>query len=157
MELTREDALRAYATSVNSLSTKPLEGILAEDCIYESQEVIAPLASTREECLAYLRNKYVLLVEANAPAFAEMGSILAYGERQPCVVLAQYHRENLVALVLAKVSGNKLVRLDVCIIPPPEYAQRSGEYPNAGQPRIFVARDGIATVVTEGDGYYRVQ
>jgi hypothetical protein len=45
-------------------------------------------------------------------------------------VLAQGEKENLVALVLAKVKGNLIERIDMCIVPAPQSAKRSGEYPN---------------------------
>jgi hypothetical protein len=47
----------------------------------------------------------------------------------PCVVLAQGDKENLVALVLAEVEGDLISRLDMCIVPTPQSAVRSGEYP----------------------------
>ena len=58
-----------------------------------------------------------------------MGTVSAYGKDQSCVILAQTNKENLLGLVLAKVVAGKLKRLDLCIIPPPQSAKRSGEYP----------------------------
>ena len=128
MELTEYDALRAYARMMNTLSVEPLEPLLADDFTYESQYVFSALES-KQEFLDYIRPKLQTIREADAPVFAEMGTVLAYGKRQPCVVLAQDSKDSLVGLVLAKVSDGKLSRLDLCIVPSPQSAQRSGEYP----------------------------
>ncbi len=128
MELTQTDALRAYARMMNTLRTEPLESLLAEDFTYESQTVFQALDS-KQAFLDYIRPKLQTIARSKATVYAEMGMVSAYGNRQPCVVLAQNERTNLVGLVLAKVKDNKLMRLDLCIVPPPQTAERSGEYP----------------------------
>lgn len=128
MDLSKVDALRAYARMMNTLSVGALEALLADDFTYESQTVFQALDS-KQAFLDYIRPKLQTIARANAPVFAEMGMVSAYGENQPCVVLAQNDKSKLVGLVLAKVRGNKLLRLDLCIVPPPETAERSGEYP----------------------------
>lgn len=128
MELTQTDALRAYAKMMNTLRTEPLESLLAEDFTYESQTVFQALDS-KEAFLDYIRPKLQTIAGSKATVYAEMGMVSAYGNRQPCVVLAQNERTNLVGLVLAKVKDNKLMRLDLCVVPPPQTAERSGEYP----------------------------
>jgi len=107
----------------------PLEGMLADDFTYESQYVSEALES-KQAFLEYIKPKLQSIAQADAKIFAEMGMVTAYGERQPCVVLAQYDKSILVGLVLAKVQGNKLSRLELCIVPSPESADRSGEYPD---------------------------
>ena len=67
--------------------------------------------------------------KGNDPVYAEMGELLSSGKSRPCVVLAQTEKKNLVALVFAKVEEGKLKRLDLGIAPPPQFAKRSGEYP----------------------------
>jgi len=69
------------------------------------------------------------VVNAKATVFAEMGVVAAYGRVRPCVVLAQNEKSNLVGVVLSEFSDGKLKRLDLCIIPAPQTAKRSGEYP----------------------------
>ena len=114
---------------MNTLSVGPLEGMLADDFTYESQYVSEALES-KQAFLEYIKPKLQSIAQADAKIFAEMGMVTAYGERQPCVVLAQYDKSILVGLVLAKVQGNKLSRLELCIVPSPESADRSGEYPD---------------------------
>ena len=128
MELTESEALRAYARMLNTLDVQPLEDLLAEDFVYESQNVLEPLAS-RQAFLDYMRPKRQTIASAGATVYAEMGTVDTHVENQLCVILAQNDRSNLVGVVLAKVEGGLLKRLDLCIVPPPETAERSGEYP----------------------------
>jgi len=128
VELTEAVALRAYAKMMNTLSAEPLEPLLADDFVYESQAVFQALAS-KQAFLEYMIPKLQTIRRSNATVYAEMGTVAAYGKNQPCVILAQSDKANLVALVLAKTQGSKLSRLDLCIVPPPQAAERSGEYP----------------------------
>lgn len=128
MELTEVVALRAYAKMMNTLSVEPLESLLADDFAYESQTVFQAILS-KQAFLEYIIPKLQTIRRSDATVYAEMGTVAAYGKNQPCVILAQNDKANLVALILAKTHGNKLRRLDLCIVPPPQTAQRSGEYP----------------------------
>lgn len=128
MELTEVVALRAYAKMMNTLSAAPLEALLADDFTYESQMVFQALES-KQAFLEYIIPKLQTIHRSNAAVYAEMRTVAAYGKNQPCVILAQNQKANLVALVLAKTQGSKLIRLDLCIVPPPQAAERSGEYP----------------------------
>jgi hypothetical protein len=128
MSLTQSEALRAYARMMNTLDLSPLEPLLATDFTYESQTVFSALES-KQAFLDYIRPKLQTIKDTGATVFAEMGMVSAYGQRQPCVVLAQNSKDNLVGLVLARVVAGKLSRLDLCIVPPPQAAERSGDYP----------------------------
>lgn len=113
---------------MNTLRVESLEPLLTDDFTYTSQTVFEELTS-KTAFLEYIRPKLETVAKAGATVFAEMGTVSAYGKRQPCVVLAQNDKENLVGLVLARVTNDKLARLDLCIVPPPQSAERSGEYP----------------------------
>ncbi|MBI5944553.1 MAG: hypothetical protein HY864_09305 [Chloroflexi bacterium] len=128
MSLDEESALRAYAKMMNTLNVECFEPLLADDFIYESQMVLVPLKS-KKEFLDYIYPKLRAIQQAKATAFAEMGTVMAYRENQPCVILAQADKSNLVGLVFVKVDGEFIKRLDLCIVPPPQEAKRSGEYP----------------------------
>jgi hypothetical protein len=128
MELTETDALRAYAKMMNTLTVSPIEPLLSDDFVYESQTVFSSLKS-KKEFLDYIVPKLKTIKDAEANVFAEMGIVSSYGRKQPCVVLAQNRQENLVGIVLARVDQGKLCRLDLCIVPTPQSAERSGEYP----------------------------
>jgi len=135
MELTEYDALKAYATMFNTLSIEPLEGILAEDFVYESQMTFEPLES-KQEFLDYMTRKLQTIANSDAPVFAEMGTVGSYGDCgriRPCVIVAQYDKSNLMMLVFARVEDNKLKHLHLCVLPRPETAERSGEYPGLGE------------------------
>lgn len=113
---------------MNILSVEPLEPMLAEDFAYESQTIFQALESKR----AFLDNiipKLQTIRSSSATVYAGMGTVASYGKNQPCVILAQNNKANLVALVMAKTQGNKLTRLDLCIVPSPRAAERSGDYP----------------------------
>jgi hypothetical protein len=43
--------------------------------------------------------------------------------------MAQGDKDNLLAVVLAKVEDGKIKRLDLCGAPSPHSARRTGEYP----------------------------
>ena len=88
MELTRSEALRAYARMMNTLNVTPLESLLADDFTYESQHGFSALES-KQAVLDYIAPKLQAIQNAGATVFAEMGMVSAYGEYQPCVVLAQ--------------------------------------------------------------------
>lgn len=128
MPLTAELALRAYAKMLNTLDSECVEHLLADDFIYESQQVLQPL-ETKNAYLEYMRQKLKTIKKANATVFAEMGTVDAYTGNQPCVILAQNNQENLVGLVFVKTEGDFIKRIDLCVVPPPHTAKRSGEYP----------------------------
>lgn len=127
MPLTEESALRAYAKILNTLNVDCLEPLLADDFTYESQQVLQPLES-KQAFLDYICPKLKTIQLAKTAVFAEMGTVSVYGKNQSCLILAQNDRDNLVGLVLAKTDEKKLKRLDICIVPPPQTAERSGEY-----------------------------
>lgn len=128
VKITQQQGLHAYAQAINTLRVDPLKPILADDFHYASQHVFEEIESG-EAFVGYLEQKFRAIAQANARVFAEMGFVEAYGAHQPCVILAQNSKEHLVGLVLARVEGEKLKRLDLCMLPEPEMAERSGDYP----------------------------
>jgi hypothetical protein len=126
--LTVEAALRAYAGMMNSLDSSKLEPLLLRDFHYASQMVLSEIES-KQEYLTYINSKLDVVRASGTKVWAEM-AILTHSFPGPCVVLAQGDKENLVALVLAKVKGDQIERIDMCIVPTPQSAKRSGEYPN---------------------------
>lgn len=127
MSLTAEGALRAYATMMNTLDASCLEPLLADDFHYASQWVFAEIES-KSAYLEYIVPKLEAIRKSGAAAWAEMGWL----DREfpgPCVVMAQGDKDNLLAVVLAKVEGGKINRLDLCGAPSPRSARRTGDYP----------------------------
>ena len=124
MKLTQSDALREYAKMMNTLNPDEFEGILADDFSYESQYVLSALES-KQEFMDYIRKKLKAVAKNNITVFAEMGTI----QRRPCVILAKHEKNNIGAVVLAKVKDNRLIRLDLCCVPRPQDAIRSRDYP----------------------------
>jgi hypothetical protein len=127
MSLTAEAGLRAYATMMNTLDASCLEPLLADDFHYASQWVFAEIES-KSAYLEYIVPKLDAIRKSGAVAWAEMGWL----DREfpgPCVVMAQGDKDNLLAVVLAKVEDGKIKRLDLCGAPSPHSARRTGEYP----------------------------
>lgn len=122
-----ETALRAYASMMNALDSSKLEPLLSDDFHYASQMVLAEIES-KQEYLEYIKPKLEVVRASGTKVWAEM-AMLTHSFPGPCVVHAQGDKENLVALVLAKVKGERIERIDMCIVPTPQSAKRSGEYP----------------------------
>ncbi len=127
MSLTVVDALTAYAEMLNTRDASILEPLLADDFHYASQKVFHEITS-KAEYMEYIVGKLESLEESGSEVWAEIGE-LTYGFPGPCVVVAQGERENLMAVVLAEVGGEFITRIDLCIVPAPETARRSGVYP----------------------------
>ncbi len=127
MTLSKEKALRAYASMMNSGDVAHLEPLLAEDFHYASQWVFDEIES-KQGYLAYITPKLNAVRQSGATVWAEMGWL----EREipgPCVVLAQGSQDNLVALVLVRVENGLIKRLDMCGAPSPHSDHRTGDYP----------------------------
>ena len=122
-----ETALRAYASMMNTLDSSKLEPLLSDDFYYASQMVLVEIES-KQEYLDYINPKLEVVRASGTKVWAEL-AMLTHSFPGPCVVLAQGDKENLVALVLAKVKVDQIERIDMCIVPTPQSAKRSGEYP----------------------------
>ena len=125
--MTEEDALRAYAAMWNTFDVSRLEPLLADDFQFTSQMVIQEMDS-KEEFLVYITEKLRMTKSSGSRVWAEMGRV-SYAFPGPCVVVAQGGRDDLQCVVLAKVKNGKIHRLNLCIVPTPESAKRTGEYP----------------------------
>jgi hypothetical protein len=125
--LTTKDALIAYAKMMNTLDSSQFELLLADDFSFESQAVLTPLVG-KKEFIDYIRPKLATVKKANATVYAELGELSAYGQTE-CVVLAQNDKNHIGAVVYAKVKDGMIVRIDMCTVPDPKTAKRSGIYP----------------------------
>jgi hypothetical protein len=122
-----KDALIAYAKMMNTLDSTEFESLLEDNFSYESQTVIEPI-NGKKEFIEYIRPKLRAIKISNAVIFAELAELNAYGQKD-CVLIAQNDKNNLVATVYAKVNGSKIIRLDMCTVPDPKSALRTGIYP----------------------------
>ena len=125
--LTKEDALNAYASMMNTLDSSHIEPLLADDFHYASQWVFAEIKS-KQEYRDYIRPKLEAVKASGKHLWAELAEL----EREipgPCVVLAQDDLDNLISLVIAVIKDGKIARLDMCGAPSPHDAIRSGNYP----------------------------
>ena len=125
--LTKIDALRAYARMMHHLSADHLAPLLADDFHYASQWVFEELTS-KQQYLDYIRPKLEAIKASGNRVWAELAELQSY-PGGPCLVMAQGDKSNISATVLVEVAGSEIKRLDMCFVPSPHSARRSGEYP----------------------------
>lgn len=131
--LTQEQALRAYATMMHTGSVDHLAPLLHERVHYESQWSFHEEAAvwvpyereTKEDYLDHIRTRLALIDASGQRVFAEMGRL----PTGPCVILAEGDKDSLVGTVLVKVQGGFIRHLELCTVPDPYEAERTGEYP----------------------------
>lgn len=131
--LSKLDAARAFARTWNNLSTSYLEPLLADDVHYSSQNVFDEIGNKRD-FLAYLEGKMnTIRTSPEHAVYAELGETRKYPMYQrpeePCVIMAQGTKDNVLAIVLFTVDSKYISRIDMCTVAPiPTTAYRSGEY-----------------------------
>ena len=109
---------------LNTLDAKDFLPLLANEFHYASQWVFAEIES-KQEYVYYITGKLQAVKASGKKVWAEMG----YCNWRPCVVMAENEQDNLVATVLVEVEGDKIKRMDMCCVPSPHEAERSGGYP----------------------------
>ncbi|MDQ0319685.1 hypothetical protein QO002_001823 [Pararhizobium capsulatum DSM 1112] len=127
MTLTVKDALRAYARMLNTCDLEPLSPFLSDDFRYTSQMVLTSIGS-KADFLTYMREKLDVIRGRDDRPVAEMGYLPAMFNR-PCLVLSERDSNTAICTVLTEVSNQKLVQIDLCLIPTPGSAKRTGERP----------------------------
>ena len=149
-KLTKAQALRAYAAMINTRNTTVLAPLLAEDFCHESQRNF-DVYDSKATFLEFAIDLNDRLLSEGEEVFAEMGRVRnpysitcsptiegaqADSEREhlegnivPCVIVAYGDRNCLQVVAMVEVAENLITRIDNCVIPGPESAQRSGEYP----------------------------
>lgn len=122
-----KDALEAYARMINTGGIEPLAPLLSDDFSYSSQAVLTDIQG-KAEFLRYMRQKLAVVASREDRPVAEMAYLPAIMNR-PCLVL--FHRDSGkdICTVLAAVSNGKLNRIDLCFVPTPNSAVRTGEIP----------------------------
>lgn len=128
------------AKTYNNLDHSFVENLLAEDVVYESQNVIVPLKG-KATVIDYLKKKFEKLRETpDAKLYAELGFLGNLGnaeiktpfahEGQPCIIMSQGNKNNKLAVVLVEQMNGKISRIDICTVAP-YWSQAKGtdEYP----------------------------
>ena len=127
-----------------------LAPLLAENFCHESQRNF-DVYDSKAKFLEFVIDLNDRLLSEGEAVFAEMGRIrnpfsiscnstlegaLVNSEREHvegdievCVIVAYEERNCLQVVAFAEVDGKFITRIDNCVIPGPESAQRSGEYP----------------------------
>lgn len=126
-EFTELEALRAYARMMNTLDVCHLEPLLAGDLRYNSQWVFEEIVG-KDKYIEYIQSKLKVIAKSGRRPFAEIGELDEYPFGN-CVIMAQDDRDNLIATVLVGIRDGKISTLDMCAVPSPDLARRTGEYP----------------------------
>jgi hypothetical protein len=137
--LNKSNALRAYATMMNTLDASHFVPLLAENFHYASQWVFEELTS-KQDYLNYIEPKLRAIAKSGELPYVEMAEcpVMAYtNSLGPCAVLAQGSKTNLLATVFVKVKDGYIKRLDICLIPHTSVAIRSGVYPGCKIIQLF--------------------
>jgi hypothetical protein len=125
-ELSKEEALRAYARMMHHFSFDYLEPLLDDDFHYTSAWVVEEITS-KQQYLDYMRPKLVVIRRSGDRVWADMSWLP--DSRGSYLVMAQGDQEKIVGTVWAHVEGDKIERIDMrqadCI----DTLGRSGEYP----------------------------
>jgi hypothetical protein len=111
-----------------------IEPYIAEDIIYWSQQVLTDMTG-KNAVMSYLTDKMETIRKSSDDrVFAELGETKPYpmapSPAEPCVILAQGHKDNVGALALLRIESNKINSIGICSdAPHPSTAKRSGQYP----------------------------
>lgn len=127
MNLSEKDGLDAYGRMLNTNDIEHVVGLLADDFRYCSQAVLTDLVG-KEEFLTYMRGKLAVIAGSADRPVAEMAYLPAMRNR-PCLVLLDNDTGQSICTVLAMIKYGRLSRIDLCIVPPPNTAVRTGEVP----------------------------
>lgn len=125
-----EKATWLYAATRNRLDPEPLIAGLAENAVYESQDVLDPLIG-RAAVADYLRGRYAYLRSLDDGAgCVEFGVVeIAPGTAVPCGIFV-LAGERLSLAVLTLNAGGLIARIDLLtVLPHPSTARGSGEIP----------------------------
>ena len=125
--ITELDALKAYAEMMNTRDTKGIAPLLSPALRYNSQWVFEEMVGGDRYC-EYMQAKFAKMDESGSFPYAEIGELDEYPFGN-CVIMAQGEKDNLIATVLVKVEGDRISAIDICAVPDPQRARRTGEYP----------------------------
>ena len=132
--LSKKEAATILAKAWNNLDASLIEPYIAEDIIYWSQQVLTDMTG-KKAVMSYLTDKMESIRKSSDDrVFAELGETKPYpmapSPAEPCVILAQGHKDNVGALALLRIESNKINSIGICSdAPHPSTAKRSGQYP----------------------------
>ena len=130
--LTEENAVFAFAKAWNRLVPDGFLDLLAPDARYASQWVFDELAGA-PAITTYLTEKMLTIrthavKDPNSRVRVEIGRTTDGQDGRPCAFMTQGKANQVQAVVIFEVSGEKVSRYDLCI-PQLLGAVRTGVYP----------------------------
>ncbi len=138
------NTLRTIATAYNTLDATLFEDLLADNFIYESQSVIAPMTG-KKTFMNYIKEKFHAVHQSGNNCYAEIGFIgmqdqmdskvkLMLDENNPCLIISQGSKINKGALLFIEKKEGKVIRMDMCTsIPDCSLARGTSEYPGLAE------------------------
>jgi hypothetical protein len=124
--MTKLDALHAFGRAFNYLEVEHLDGVLAPEMKFTSQEVFAEMES-REEYLDYLAAKFLAIRRSSAVVTAEIARVQAFGAGVG-LLLTQFGKR--IGVLLIKMEGDLVSRADLCTVAPhPSSVDPTGDVP----------------------------
>ncbi|MFC3162856.1 hypothetical protein [Ciceribacter thiooxidans] len=127
MNLSERDALAAYGRMLNTNDVECVADLLVDDFRYCSQAVLTELVG-KDEFLGYMQAKLSTIGKRADRPVAELATLPTMMDR-PCLVLSHNDTGEPICTVLATVKGGRLSRVDLCLVPSPDMATRTGEVP----------------------------
>lgn len=127
MNLSERDALAAYGRMLNTNDVECVADLLADDFRYCSQAVLTEIVG-KDEFLGYMQAKLSIIGNRADRPVAEMATLPTMMNR-PCLVLCYNDSGESICTVLATVKGGELNGVDLCLVPSPDMAIRTGEVP----------------------------
>jgi SnoaL-like domain len=130
IHLDEERAVEAYARAWNRLDLTIIEPLLDEDVRFRSQLVLEELHG-KARVIEHLSGKMDAVANAGTEwiVFAELAEV-THRQSRPCVCIAQGGKQRLVGLTLLTVEAGRISAIDLCLVPSPHDARRSGFYPD---------------------------
>jgi len=122
------NTITQIATAYNTLDTTVFNSLIADDFVYESQNVFEPI-SGKENFMVYINGKFSSIKESGSFVFAE---ICYLGRNDtPCIIISQGTKEKKGALLIIEINqNNKIRRMDMCTVAPNwSTAKRTNIYP----------------------------
>lgn len=130
------DVAKAY----NNLDVSFIENKLADDVVYESQQVLVPLRG-KPGVVEYLQKKFETISSTpDAMLYVELAFLenlsdsmipVAFAQDgQPCLIMAQGSPDKKLAVVVVHEFNGLISRIDLCTVAPHwSQAKGTGEFP----------------------------
>lgn len=113
-EMTLYDVAMKYAKAWNTLDPYEFIEVLADDVVYDSQYVLESLHG-KETFRQYIQSKMSAVANSNAIVKCDVGETTQSVDKTPCALLFQSNTTTPDAIILFKITEEKVSKIDLCI------------------------------------------